>query len=263
MSQEIKYDKIGVGYNQTRKADKFLTERLYFFLNPVNNGIYLDIGCGTGNYTIALNKKGIKFIAIDPSTEMLTKAKERSSTIDWRFGTAEKTGLADQSVDGIIATLTIHHWNNLEKSFTELSRVMKTGGRMVIFTSTPAQMKTYWLNWYFPKMIKDSAVPMPAFETLASLMKKTGIEVIDTEKYFVKPNLEDQFLQCGKDSPELYLREEIRKGISSFASAKDQAEVQQGLLDLKRDIESGKIKEIIKSFESDEGDYLFVVGEKK
>jgi len=263
MQEEIKYNKIGVGYNQTRKADKFLTERLYHFLNPAKDGVYLDIGCGTGNYTIALNKKGIRFIGIDPSAEMLSKAKEKSSTIDWRFGTVEETGLTDKSVDGVIASLTVHHWKNLEQGFTELGRVMKQGSRIVIFTSAPEQMETYWLNHYFPKMIKESAIPMPTIETIASLLKKSNIEIIVTEKYFVKPDLEDQFLQCGKHAPELYLREEIRKGISSFASAEDPLEVQQGLLDLKKDIESGKIKEIIKSYESDKGDYFFVAGEKQ
>ena len=46
-----KYDIIGVNYNLTRKADPYLYKRLHFFLNPQIKGTYLDIGCGTGNYT--------------------------------------------------------------------------------------------------------------------------------------------------------------------------------------------------------------------
>ena len=46
-----KYDKIGIEYNLTRKADKYLTEQLLFHLNPKEHAQYLDIGCGTGNYT--------------------------------------------------------------------------------------------------------------------------------------------------------------------------------------------------------------------
>ena len=56
---EAKYDKIGINYNLTRKADNYLTERLYALLNPDKSGIYLDIGCGTGNYTIEFQKKGL------------------------------------------------------------------------------------------------------------------------------------------------------------------------------------------------------------
>ena len=46
---EIKYDKIGIDYNLARKADKYLTEQLLIHLNPKENGLYLDIGCGTAN----------------------------------------------------------------------------------------------------------------------------------------------------------------------------------------------------------------------
>ncbi len=79
---KVKYDKIGIDYNQTRKADRYLTERLFHNLNPMIGGLYLDIGCGTGNYTIELQKKGLKFIGIDPSNEMLTKAKKKNKEID-------------------------------------------------------------------------------------------------------------------------------------------------------------------------------------
>lgn len=63
---EAKYNKLGGYYKLTRNADKYLTERLYDLLNPNENGIYLDIGCGTGNYTIEFQKKGFNFIGIAP-----------------------------------------------------------------------------------------------------------------------------------------------------------------------------------------------------
>jgi predicted TPR repeat methyltransferase len=71
---EVKYDKIGIGYNSTRQADPYLTERLLYHLQPKNNKLYLDIGCGTGNYTCALDDKGISFIGVEPSGEMLREA---------------------------------------------------------------------------------------------------------------------------------------------------------------------------------------------
>ena len=64
---EIKHDKIGIDYNFTRKADKFLTNKLLNHLNLNKSGIYLDISCGTGNYTNEFKKNGFKFIDIDPS----------------------------------------------------------------------------------------------------------------------------------------------------------------------------------------------------
>jgi len=64
---KTKYDRIGDNYNLTRKADTFISDRLFYHLNPDKNKQYLDLGCGTGNYTIELFKKGVRIIGIDPS----------------------------------------------------------------------------------------------------------------------------------------------------------------------------------------------------
>lgn len=254
-----KYDKIGIGYNTTRKADKYLTERFLALLNPKRDALYLDIGCGTGNYTNEFQKQGFSFIGIDPSKEMLDKAKAKNKNIDWRIGQVENLELENNSVDGIVAGLTIHHWQNLEKGFEEMARVLKPNGKIVIFTSLPKQMKNYWLNHYFPKMMEISTNLMPSQEHIEKAAKQTNLKIEKTEKYFVQADLEDLFLQSGKQNPELYFKPEIRKGISSFAALSNKEEVDSGLEKLRKDIQNQKIKEIIKSYESDSGDYIFFI----
>ena len=54
----------------------------------------------------------------------------------------------------------------------------------------------------------------------------------------------------------------MRDGISSFQLSANQTELDNGLNNLAVDIASGKIKNIIKEYESDLGDYLFVIGQK-
>jgi len=259
---EAKYDKIGVDYNLTRKADKYLTEQLLYHLKPIKSGRYLDIGCGTGNYTNEFQRKGFEFIGIDPSEKMLEKAKLRSGKINWKIGSAERTGLPNNFVDGIIGSLTIHHWNNLKEGFSELFRVLKPNGNVVIFTSTPKQMNGYWLNNYFPKMLSDSIIQMPSLERVKTAMESAGLKIQETDKYFIRPNLQDKFLYCGKQNPELYFDEQIRHGISSFSLLANRTEVEKGLVELRNDINSGKIDDIIDSYENDYGDYLYVIGTK-
>lgn len=258
----VEYDKIGTDYNLTRKADEYLTRQLIRHLEPTESGKYLDIGCGTGNYTNEIQKNGFDFIGIDPSKLMLEKAKIKNNKIYWKIGSAENTGLAENFVDGIIGSLTIHHWTDLTIGFSALNKVLKPNGRIVIFTSTPEQMKGYWLNHYFPKMLSDSIIQMPTLEKVKKAMKNSGIEFLETHKYFIKPDLEDQFLYCGKQNPELYFDEQIRYGISSFSSLSNRTEVENGLSELRKDIDSKKIEEIIKSYENGFGDYLYIIGKK-
>ena len=225
----VKYDEIGINYNSTRRADPYLTKNLLDFLKPKAEDLYLDIGCGTGNYTITLQNRGLNFIGIDPSLKMLNIARRRNLNVDWKLGTAENTDLPNNHVDGIIALLTIHHWTGLKNAFTELFRILKKDGKMVIFTSSPIQMKGYWLNHYFPKMMKASLIQMPSFDDIEIQATNVGFKIEVTKNYFVKPDLEDKFLYCGKHNPELYFDESIRKGISSFSSLANKKEVENGL----------------------------------
>lgn len=257
-----KYDTIGVGYNLTRKADPYITGRLFHHLGSKPGGLYLDIGCGTGNYTHALQQKGCILLGVDPSAAMLSKAKRKNATIKWSIGRAENTGLQTNSVHGIIATLTLHHWSDLKKGFGEMSRVIRKKGNIIIFTATPQQMKGYWLNHYFPEMLKDSIHQMPALEKIDEAMKASGFNIITTEKYIVQPDLEDLFLYSGKHRPGLYLKPEVRSGISSFSALANADEVHRGLEALKADINSGEIHKIIRSYENTWGDYLFIIGKK-
>lgn len=257
-----KYNQTGINYNLTRHADPYLMAQLVKHLNPNKAGLYLDIGCGTGNYTSELQKKGFQFIGIDPSIEMLKKAQGQNTNVQWKIGSAEKTDLAEHSVDGIIGTLTIHHWTNLTRAFSELEYILKPTGKIVIFTSTPQQMKGYWLNHYFPKMLEDSMVQMPTLATIEKAMNSSGLKITNTELYNIKPDLLDQFLYCGKQNPELYFDEGIRHGISSFSALANIEDVKRGLMALRNDIDCGNIDDIIKSYENDIGDYLYIIAEK-
>ncbi len=228
-----KYDKIGEDYDFTRKADKLITEKFINHLEPKVNNIYLDIGCGTGNYTIAFQNKGFDFIGIAPSSHMIKKAILKNSNIDWKIGSAESTGLPNNSVNGIISTLTLHHWKDLNLGFSELNRVLKTNGIIVIFTSIQKQMEGYWLNHYFPKTLSKSIHQMPNLKQITSTMSSNDLKVTALEKYFVQNDIQDKFLYSGKHQPESYLNSEIRNGISSFSSLANCTEVNQGLNSLR------------------------------
>lgn len=254
-----KYDRIGMHYNATRTADPYLFSRMHDLLKTKKEGLYLDIGCGTGNYTKEFDKMGYQFIGVDPSARMLEKATSETSSVTWKLGKVENLDLPNESIDGVIATLTLHHWQDLTKGFASLEKVLKPNGRIVIFTATPNQMKGYWLNHYFPKMMRDSFFQMPSLAKINMCLQRNGLKIILTENYFVKPDLQDSFLYIGKQNPKLYLDTEVRRGISSFSSLSYEDEMSEGLENLSDDIQTGKINHIIKSYENKDGDYLFLI----
>jgi ubiquinone/menaquinone biosynthesis C-methylase UbiE len=261
MSRPI-YDTVGVGYNTTRRADPYLTSRLYEMLAPRGDGIYADVGCGTGNYLHALTEKGLRFYGIDPSERMLVEARAKNPGTTFIHSKAEDLPLEDNFFSGATACFTLHHWTDIQQGLTEVCRILRPGSRLVILSWTPEQILNYWLNHYFPRMMQASCVT-PPLEEMEAVLNNAGFMLTATEKYFVQPDLQDHFLYSNKFRPEQYLRPEIRNGASSFTVYADPAEVEAGLVLLEQDITSGKINEVMQQYENDFGDYMFLIAEKK
>ena len=255
------YNTIGKNYDLTRKADPTITEFLIGHLSPKVNGKYIDIACGSGNYTVALYEQNIDICGIEISEEMLGKAREKYPNMLWYQEDAKKLSMKNDSFDGVICTLATHHIKNIEQFYAEVFRVIKKG-KFVILTATPEQMKQYWLWEYFPKMMEHGSTVMHTFNQHENALQKAGFSNIFRDPFFVTNDLQDWFLQSGKYRPEIYLDTNVRNGISAFHLSVNENEINSGLEKLKVDIESGKINQIIDNYESNIGDYCFVVAEK-
>jgi ubiquinone/menaquinone biosynthesis C-methylase UbiE len=256
MSNAI-YNTIGKGYNNTRRADPYIAGRMLALLQPSPNGRYLDVGCGTANYTHYMAQAGFTFYGIDPSDTMLDIAHIKEIGGTFTKATAESIPFDDAFFDGTTAMLTLHHWPDKLKGIREVHRVLKPGSKIVFFSFTEAQMEGYWLAHYFPEMVKRSGEMIPTETEMIDLLNEAGFSSVQTEKYFVQPDLQDHFLYAHKYRPEQYLDEDVRKGTSGFVLCCTPQEIERGIKALKNDIQSGHIQYIISKYENANGDYLF------
>ncbi len=256
------YNTIGIGYDTTRRADRHIASRLLALLDPQAGHRYLDLACGTGNYTSAIAAAGVRIYGIDVSPVMLAAARVKPGVAGWALGAAESLPFCEGVFGGALCTLAIHHFTDLRRAFTDVARVVGHG-RLVIFTADPEQMKRYWLVEYFPTLMADAIARMPDLPLVTDALRAAGFETISTEIYEVRPNLEDLFIYAGKQRPRLYLDPRIRAGISNFARFENQTEVEAGCARLADDIASGRIDDIIESYRHDGGDYLFVIATRK
>lgn len=255
------YNEIGDNYDTTRKTDPHIAHKLAELIEIDPNKKYLDIACGTGNYTIALNKLGGQWFGFDQSEKMLNEAKLKASSITWSCFDVAELDYADEEFEGAICSLAIHHFPNLDLAFAEIARVLKPNSKLVIFTSTPEQMQHYWLTHYFPEMMKKSCAQMPSLASIKSSLTKHNLIVTKTEPFFINAQLKDFFLYSGKYQPEIYLSQNVRNGISSFKNFCNELELSHGLTKLKTDINSGAINSLIQQ-SNDKSDYLFLVIQK-
>jgi SAM-dependent methyltransferase len=257
----MKYDTIGIGYDATRRPDPRIAERILVLLEPAAGARYLDVACGTGNYTHSLHALGLDVIGIDQSTTMLDAARAKYPAIKWQQADVTALPFPDGNFDGAICTQAIHHFPDLDAAFREMRRVLK-GGRLVIFTSTRDQMRCYWLNAYFPKALARATDQLPSDQQLRSAFDQAQLRVVVTEPWFVPSGPIDLFLYSGKHNPGLYLNDRVRKGISTFANLANADEMDSGLERLKDDIATGEIGHVMARYASDGGDYQFVVAQE-
>ena len=261
MSLAAVYDQIGGGYDATRRAGPAITVRLIHHLAPQDGGRYLDVACGTGNYTLALAGNGLAMTGVDRSSVMLDAARAKAPEVTWRHGGAGSLPFDDGVFDGALCTLAIHHFDDLTSAMAEVWRVIGAG-RFVIFTATPAQMLGYWLNRYFPATMALATAQMPTLDDLMAALRRAGFRKLVHEPFLVPDDLEDLFLYAGKHRPGLYLDPAVRAGISTFAALAPADELERGLRRLAHDIRSGEIDRVIADADDSRGDYLFVIGEK-
>lgn len=96
----------------------------------------LDAGCGEGRFAAALASAGAEVIAVDVAAEAVRRARERHPQLDVRLTEPEaELTLADSSFDVVWAGETIEHVADTPGWLSELRRVLRSGG--VLLLSTP------------------------------------------------------------------------------------------------------------------------------
>lgn len=256
------YNEIGSTYCATRRADPFIAKTLARLVKVQKGHRFLDLACGTGNYTTALAEIGGEWHGCDISEVMINQARSKSSLIGWQLSKADSLPYQSKYFDGAMCTLAIHHFPDLLKPFQEVHRVLEQGV-FVLFTAFSEQMEGYWLCHYFPEMMKSSIAQMPAQALVTTALQSSGFEIEKIEPFYITNELQDLFLYSGKDNPNQYLDPAVRANISSFASRCSKGELASGLERLSRDIESGEFSRVAASYQSTQGDYAYVVARKR
>jgi SAM-dependent methyltransferase len=82
-----------------------------------------DVGAGTGISARLFADRGVSVIAIEPNARMRAAAEPHARVV-WRDGTAERTGLADASVDAVVACQAFH-WFATREVMGEFRRVAR------------------------------------------------------------------------------------------------------------------------------------------
>ncbi len=120
----------------------------------------LDIGCGSGWYAEQLHQYGAEVFALDRSEKMVAMTTARTKQ-QCRYRVADLNQpldfLADHEFDIIVAPQVIHYIDDWPALFTELARVLKVQGQLVLSTHQPHTTHFLWKldTYYKQRVIED------------------------------------------------------------------------------------------------------------
>ena len=109
----------------------------------------LDVGCGTGNLTMAAKIRAGsdgEAYGIDAAPEMIQKAERKAAEkqlhIRYQVGLIEDMPFPDNTFDVVVSSLMLHHLpKDLKRhGIAEVSRVLKPGGRFLAVDVDPLLM---------------------------------------------------------------------------------------------------------------------------
>jgi ubiquinone biosynthesis O-methyltransferase len=188
------FDKAAVNRNIKFASDPILeyqqtvrSRMVISMLEAKPNEVILDVGCGNGRDLIQLATKGCKCVGIDLSSKMIEEArkellKNNIEGVKLEIGDATNLRFSNQIFDKVFASEVLEHIPDYNKAISEMARVLKPSGCLVI--TTPNRRSLYGFDRYVisEKILKrKSRHPYDAWKTfneLASALNNNGFKIV-------------------------------------------------------------------------------------
>lgn len=149
----------------------------------------LDVGCGTGVLleNLARIEPRADLFGVDGTPEMLEVARERlGSTADLSLAFAEKLPFSDEYFELVISTNTFHFIRAPQMALSEMYRVLKRSGKLVIIDWCADFFSSRLLDGFF-RLASPAYVRAYHSNEIQRMMKETGFRHVRVDKFKISP----------------------------------------------------------------------------
>ncbi|MFN8473594.1 MAG: methyltransferase domain-containing protein [Anaerolineae bacterium] len=180
----LDYNDLAAEYARHRRVHPGVLRALITAAGLTATSRVLEVGCGTGNYTIALTEAtGCACQGIDPSAEMLARLGARAPAIPARVGLAEQLDFPAATFDLVFSVDVIHHVADRAAAYAEAHRVLRPGGMVCTVTDSEDIIRRREpLSVYFPESTQVELRRYPSIAVLADLMRLAGFGAVREER---------------------------------------------------------------------------------
>lgn len=125
-------------YVERYKASRYDLRRMSMVLSwlaPQAGDRVLDLGCGVGEYSSRIRQTGAMVTSVDFSAHALAIGRQVQDTPSLVQADACRLPFGDELFNKVIAVELIEHVENQDALFSEFSRVLASGGLLLLTTS--------------------------------------------------------------------------------------------------------------------------------
>jgi ubiquinone/menaquinone biosynthesis methyltransferases len=142
--------------------DKLWRKKAIGMLEKASPQVILDVATGTGDFALqAMSLKPAKITGIDISEGMLEVGRKKIAArnlqhiIDLKAGDSENIPFPENNFDAVTVAFGVRNFENLEKGLSEIFRVLKPGGKLIVLEfSRPRKFPMKQLyNFYFKHIL--------------------------------------------------------------------------------------------------------------
>lgn len=131
-------------------------EMVYNPIPPCYSGKVLDVGCGSGISLYNLKKRGWDVYGLDLSEKAVRFVQEELGLKNIFAGTLEDKKYPENFFDVVLLTHVIEHLPNPKKTLSEVKRILRPGGLLLITTPNFACLnaklfRKYWFPLETPR----------------------------------------------------------------------------------------------------------------
>ncbi|OUJ00928.1 SAM-dependent methyltransferase [Acetobacter orientalis] len=155
----------------------------------------LDVACGPGIIACELARVGAEVTGIDLTPAMIEQARLRADRenvrVAYHIGNALHLPFQADSFDRVVTRYSFHHMQDPGKVLTEMVRVCRPGGRIIVIDATPAPecQKDYDRAETLRDPSHTSALTL---QQLQSLGTEAGLSPVTIHQYRLESRLQDQ-----------------------------------------------------------------------
>ena len=197
MTEET-FDRIAHEYDEAlppHVVEHYLDKRVRYILDKISTGRGLDVGCGTGVLAGRLAASGLHMTGLDPSQGMLDVMSDSHPAVEGVRGDGAQLPFEDATFDLAITVAALHHVADpadVRRTLVEMVRVLRPGGRIVIWDHNPRN--PYWKHLMARVPQDDGSERLVPEEEIVGGLEEGGAQILGSDQLglvpdFVPPSL--------------------------------------------------------------------------